>query len=300
MTGRATDPPGPARRTTSVAAAVVSAAIVLLVPRTALADGQPSHGGGLDPDGTITVEIGIPGTAGSGGSGTWEAVGPGGAGGPDVVQHVWVAADSPGAGGTPLDHLCDTGPPEHALGWSYRLLTLDLAGNLLASETVCVPYDLGGEPPAPPPLPPVPSIGEIWARALSQVPPPRTGTSPPVGLVGMATDLWYDGPTEVAVAVSIGPWTVTGTARLAAVAWETDRGETAEASELPGRAGDPAARLDFEIRGSRSLTVRATWTADVVLTGPGIAGRPVPVGSARLSAGTAYAVHDVVGVLVEP
>ena len=81
-----------------------------------------------------------------------------------------------------------------------------------------------------------------WRAALRQIPPPKIGINPrPTGLTGLDTWLWYEGPEELQVSTSIGPWTVTGTARVQDVVFEMGEGRTANASRA-GSESDPAAR----------------------------------------------------------
>ena len=96
---------------------------------------------------------------------------------------------------------------------------------------------------------------------------------------------------------SIGPWTVTGTAGLAEVTFDLGDGETVTASG-PGSEAEPAATHVYETKGTYTITVTARWTADFVLAGPGLPGRPTPMGAAVLRSTRDYPVQEVRGLLV--
>ena len=174
----------------------------------------------------------------------------------------------------------------------------DLSGAIVSQEVRCLALNPDGSLPAPPAVPPVPSIGEIWRAALRQIPPPKIGINPrPTGLTGLDTWLWYEGPEELQVATSIGPWTVTGTARVQDVVFEMGEGRTARANRA-GSEADPAARYVYETKGEYTIVATARWGADFVLTGPGLPPRPTPMGVAVLRSSEDYPVQEVRGLLV--
>jgi hypothetical protein len=153
---------------------------------------------------------------------------------PPPIRYVWLPRDSFIGGPVPS---CSTGDPADPDAYPYILIVQDTAGNELARRDVCVPLDPSGMPQFPP-LPPVPTVGEIWAAARSAIPAPSIGLNPPrVGLTGLDTWLWYQATTQVAVSATIGPWTVTGTAALTAVVYETGDGASYTAGTGSAKLG---------------------------------------------------------------
>jgi hypothetical protein len=264
----------------------VSLALLLV----AVLAGPPPTGGGAWNDDQLVVIIGDGGASGSTGSGA--------AGDQAPYRYVWRAADSSGSSSIGLEHLCPSGDPANPFGWVYQLTVLDLAGAVVGQETRCVPLDPDGGQPAAPPVPPVPSVGDIWRAALARIPAPALGINPePVGLTGLETWFWADGPAEIAIAVSIGEWTVTGTAHLADLTFDTGDGATAT-SAGSGSQAEPATRHVYETKGTYDITVNARWIAEVVMSGAGLAARPTPIGSAALQSTTSYPVQEVRAILV--
>ncbi len=250
---------------------------------------QPAAGGGVAGD-SFFVGIISPGQSGGGG-GTVSESDPNG---PAPYKYTWIPVGIV-AGRAPA---CDAGFGQP--GWPYTLLVQDLSGAIVSQEIRCVPLNPDGSPPAPPALPPIPTIGEIWRAALRQIPPPKIGINPrPTGLTGLETWLWYEGPEELQVATSIGPWTVTGTARVQDVTFEMGEGRTATATRA-GSAADPAARYVYQTKGQYRIVATARWGADFVLTGPGLPARPTPMGVAVLRSSEDYPVQEVRGLLVNP
>jgi hypothetical protein len=252
-------------------------------------DGNPSGGGTVNGS-TVIVGIIAPGQSGGG---SYSADDPAA---PAPIRYVWI----PLGGETPeVVPLCSvTGDPTQLDGYAWLLIVQDTAGNELSREVVCVPIEPGGTiPPAPPPLPPVPTIGEIWAVAMRDIPPPGLGVNPPnKGLTGLDTWLWHQGATQVAVSASIGPWSVTGTAYLTAVTYDTGDGASYNAGA--GSTAEPAVRHIYETKGTYQLTVTGHWEADVVLSGPGLPGAAVPIGTAVLRSTYSYPVVEIRAVLV--
>jgi hypothetical protein len=261
----------------------------LFAPSAALADdyGPPPRGGGGTSGDTFFVGIIAPGQ--DSGSGNVSAGDPNG---PPPYKYTWV----PGGVFAGRGPSCDAGFGQP--GWLHTLVVTDLSGAIINQEVRCLALNPDGSLPAPPALPPVPSIGEIWRAALRQIPPPKISINPrPTGLTGLDTWLWYEGPEELQVSTSIGPWTVTGTARVQDVVFEMGEGRTARANRA-GSESDPAARYVYETKGEYRIVATARWGADFVLTGPGLPPRPTPMGIAVLRSSEDYPVQEVRGLLV--
>jgi hypothetical protein len=266
------------------------AMVVALSPGTAAAvggdTGEPTGGGAVAGD-TVLVGIIAPGQTGA--AGTASAGDPNG---PAPYKYTWVPGGVFGGRGPS----CDAGFGQP--GWLHTLVVTDLSGAIVNQEVRCLALNPDGSIPAPPAPPPVPSIGEIWRAALRQIPPPKIGINPrPTGLTGLETWLWYEGPEELQVSTSIGPWTVTGTARVQDVVFEMGEGRTARADRA-GSESDPAARYVYETKGRYRIVATARWGADFVLTGPGLPPRPTPMGVAVLRSSEDYPVQEVRGLLV--
>jgi hypothetical protein len=266
------------------------AMVVALSPGTAAAvggdTGEPTGGGAVAGD---TVLVGIIAPGQTGGAGTASAGDPNG---PAPYKYTWVPGGVFGGRGPS----CDAGFGQP--GWLHTLVVTDLSGAIVNQEVRCLALNPDGSIPAPPAPPPVPSIGEIWRAALRQIPPPKIGINPrPTGLTGLETWLWYEGPEELQVSTSIGPWTVTGTARVQDVVFEMGEGRTARADRA-GSESDPAARYVYETKGRYRIVATARWGADFVLTGPGLPPRPTPMGVAVLRSSEDYPVQEVRGLLV--
>jgi hypothetical protein len=266
------------------------AMVVALSPGTAAAvggdTGEPTGGGAVAGD---TVLVGIIAPGPTGGAGTASAGDPNG---PAPYKYTWVPGGVFGGRGPS----CDAGFGQP--GWLHTLVVTDLSGAIVNQEVRCLALNPDGSIPAPPAPPPVPSIGEIWRAALRQIPPPKIGINPrPTGLTGLETWLWYEGPEELQVSTSIGPWTVTGTARVQDVVFEMGEGRTARADRA-GSESDPAARYVYETKGRYRIVATARWGADFVLTGPGLPPRPTPMGVAVLRSSEDYPVQEVRGLLV--
>ncbi len=229
--------------------------VILLTAPTSFADtygGPPDAGGGTSGD-TFFVGIIAPGQSGGGGG-----VSAGDPNGPAPYKYTWIPVGLV-AGRAPA---CDAGFGQP--GWPYTLLVQDLSGAIVSQEIRCVPLNPDGSQPAPPALPPIPTIGEIWRAALRQIPPPKIGINPrPTGLTGLETWLWYEGPEELQVATSIGPWTVTGTARVQDVTFEMGAGPPAGAptSSSPVPASRPGPRRWASPSSARARTTRSRRSA---------------------------------------
>jgi hypothetical protein len=246
--------------------------------------GQPIASGGVSGS-TVFVGLLYPGEGGA--PGYISADDPNG---PRPYTYTWVPFGAGSYG--PTDPQC--APGFRVAGTPYTLIVRDLSGAIVNVEAHCV---VQGS--APPGIPPVPTISEIWRAAMREIPGPGLGVNPrPVGLTGLETWLWYEGPSEVGVNTGIGPWTVTGTAYLKEVTFDMGDGESVTGTR-PGSEIDPAARFIYETKGTYRITVTARWEADLVLSGPGIPGRATPIGSAVLRSEHDYRVREVRGVLVE-
>jgi hypothetical protein len=252
--------------------------------------GDPSGGGEVKADKMI-VELTTSGQVGDpGGPGTPMSADSPAA--PSPYRYMWLPPTTGGL--APINPICDAGLGTG--GVPYTLVVQDLGGAIVNMESRCVPMTAAG--PALPQLPPVPSIEEIWRAALRQIPPPKIGINPrPTGLTGLDTWLWYEGPAELQVSVSIGPWTVTGTARVQEVVFEMGDGRTARATSA-GSEANPAASYVYETKGQYRIVATARWGADFVLTGPGLPPRPTPMGVAVLRSSEDYPVQEVRGLLV--
>jgi hypothetical protein len=274
----------------AIAVGVLSLA-ALASPALAVDQPSPPHGGGVGDD-NFWVGIIAPGSQGSpGSSGFISADDPSG---PRPYKYVWIPAGL--VGSPPQAPVCAVafGVP----GWPYALIVQDLNGAIVSQEQRCVPFDPARAPPAPPALPPIPTIGEIWRAALRQITPPGIGVNPrPQGLTGLETWLWYDGPTELQVSTSIGPWVITGTARISDVTFDMGDGHPVTAHRS-GSEAEPAARYVYETKGTYRIQVSARWTASFVLSGPGLLGRSTPMGSAVLRSSREYPVQEVRSLLV--
>jgi len=243
----------------------------------------PGTGGGVNPE-SFWVGIIAPGSSGSSGY-----IGADDPNGPRPYTYTWVPFGA-GAFG-PTEPQCGG---FGAVGTPYTLIIRDLSGAIVNMEAHCIPE---GQPV--PTIPPVPTIGEIWRAAMRDITEPAIGLNPrPTGLTGLETWLWYEGPHELAVSAGIGPWTVTGTARLTEVTFDMGDGDPVTAS-TPGSEAEPAARFVYETKGTYDIEVTVRWTADLVLTGPGITARPTPIGSAVLRSTERYPVQEVRGLLVD-
>ncbi len=258
---------------------------VLAMPfGVAHADGtDPAVGGGsVSDDGGVTVGIGLAGAEGHDGK-----PGAGNAATVSPYRYQWVRATAVGNQG--VGGLCAIpGDPFGGLPWVRN--TYDLAGNLVTWDIVCLPAQTTQA--TLPALPPVPTIADIWAVALKQIPRPVLGADPATGLTGLDTHLWYDGPETVSIGATIGEWTVIGTAHLVSATFDTGDGTRTAA------APRPQTDVTYERKGDRTLVITARWEADVVMTGPGVTARPTAIGAALLRSTQPYHVREVRSVLV--
>ena len=147
-------------------------------------------------------------------------------------------------------------------------------------------------------LPVAPTIGDVW-RAVA-LPRPVVGANPVTrGVTGLDTRLWSGGAQTVQVAVAIGGFRVTGTARVVGYRFSTDEGFLG-ASAGPGDAAHPAAAHRFAAKGPHSVSVASVWRATVTMTAVGgdpIA-VPIDIDTAVLTATVDYPVVEVRSKLV--
>ncbi|MDQ1466182.1 MAG: hypothetical protein QOH10_597 [Actinomycetota bacterium] len=255
--------------------------------------------GGTPPELGVGLLVSAPGGPGSGGNDTYTADDPS-APRPVFVRAVPAEVGASGAGG--LSNLCFTpkGPtgPEYPLGngWIFNIeLFATATGAYLATiRAVCQPLD----PAAPDEVPPAPvvsqppTIGDIW-RAVA-LPTPPIGVSPAAkGVTGLPTWVWTNGALPVGVAVGLGGYTVTGTARV--VGYGVFAGDAGWVrSSVAGGPGDPAFAHVYETVGTYRLGVATLWSADAVMTGPGLA-IPITIdlGTAVVTNGRDYPVVQI-------
>lgn len=220
-------------------------------------DDDAVTGSGHLGDGRIEVSL----EAGGGGGGS-------GGGGSSGSAGQWVGYDVGlcGANGETWFDLAvgDSGtasPPAFEPAGVLRHLVLILPDGTMAGSVVW--NSCTTPPPAAPP-----SAQAVLAAA--DLPLAQVRTSPAVtGLVGIENWFWYEGPTQVQVAVNLAGWNATGVAR--AVAWHWDFGDGASAtSEEPGTAEDPAVTHTYTRKGTRDIVVTVTWAADFTLAGHGL------------------------------
>ena len=216
---------------------------------------------------------------------------------PPLVRYVWTAL--PGVPGT-LENLCNaaggpiTGPAQVVFGWLYDVVGYTLDNRIISHTHECVPFPDPNDRSTPPPPPPfvAPTVGDVW-RAVA-LPRPVVGVNPVRrGVTGLDTWLWSGGPTVAQVAVTIGAFRVTGTARVVGYRFATDEGFLGETA-APGDDARPAATHRFVVKGVHALSVASVWHADVTMVGPGGAAPvPIDIDTAVLTATVAYPVVEV-------
>ncbi len=214
---------------------------------------------------------------GGGEGGTWQAVAP-------PVPNAFDCTTIPGAAATPTD--------------LYRLVAGDFGNGaaFIGEFCVVVPPNTTWTPPAPP------TLEEILDAA--NTPDPVIELNPAAGgLTGLATHLWYDGPTTIAVAVTIRGYTVTGRAWLETVTWDTgqpDRNGTTtyqHPATGAGTEGQPAVRHVYETKGATTITAAFSWTGEFTITGNGLIPRAVDLGTVTLDTTRTYPITEARSVL---
>ncbi len=267
-----------------------------LVAVPARATGAMVEGSGELEGGRLGVGIDV-GTAGG------VVVGAGSPALPRLVSYTWTPL-APGRAGS-LENLCNAAggpvadPADVVFGWLYEVVATARDGRVISVTHECVPFPDPDDHSTPPPPPDLvaPTVGDVW-RAVA-LPRPVVGTNPVTrGVTGLDTWLWSGGPAVVQVAATIGPFRITGTARVVGYRFATDEGFLAETA-APGDDAHPGAVHRFTRKGSHSLSVSTVWRATVTMTGPGAAA-PVPVDldTAVLTATVDYPVVEVRSRLV--
>lgn len=221
---------------------------------------------------------------------------------PRLIHYSWTVIPSVQVGD--LAGLCNANPqggsdPNQAVfGWFYRVIGSTAGGQVVSDELVCVahPNANDGAPPMPV-LPTSPTVGDVW-RAVA-LPRPVVGANPVSrGVTGLKTRLWAGGAQTAQVAVSIGAYRITGTARVVEFRFSTDEGYSG-ASTAPGDASNPAATHEFTRKGAHQLSVASVWRATVTLVGPGVTVPiPIDIDTAVLTATVDYPVVEVRSRLV--
>ena len=264
--------------------------------RAQAASGEGSFGG-AQPELGVGLLVAVPGAEGSG-QGVYATSDP------DVPRPVFTRAIPATSGGQgDLSNLCRAadGPPisEFPLGngWWFDIeLFATSDGHYIATiDAICVALDPAA-PNAPPPAPVLsqpPTIGEVW-RSVG-LPAPTIGVSPQAnGVTGLATWVWTGGSINpVAVAVSLRGYTITGTARVTGYAVFPGVGGW-QRSPDPGQPDDPAFVHTYEQTGTYRLGVATLWSANAVLSGPGLA-TPIAIdlGTAVVTNGRDYPVVQI-------
>jgi hypothetical protein len=262
---------------------------VLLVFASAAPAHAASGDGALDgSELSVELEVSVPG------SGT-TSYGPNDPGAPSPIRVVMELVDTSFSSPAP-DFFC--GQPGDGLGWNYRMTVIDNAtGAVISSTFVCVPIEIPGTEPVAPAVPQPPTIAEIWGAVT--LPAPAIAVSPAnEGVVGLDTWLWSGGATDAQIAVSLGGYTVTGTAHVTEYRFDAGDGRLSSAVSS-GSPGAPGATHVFDVKGRYTLRVASVWQATVTMTGPGLTSPlPIAIGSAVLTSTRAYPVVEVRSVLV--
>jgi hypothetical protein len=251
--------------------------------------------GGTPPSLGVGLLVSVPGLAGSGHE-SYAAADPNA---PRPVFERAIPA-SAGIGVSGLSNLCQIGPPDPAYplgnGWLFSIeLFATASGAYLATlGTVCEPFAPGsaGAVPVPPALAQPPTIGEIWKSV--GLPTPPVGVSPAVkGVTGLATWVWTNGSAPVGVAVSLSGYRVTGTARVIGYGVFPGEGGWVR-SRVAGGPSDPAFAHTYEATGTYRLGVATLWSADAVMTGPGLTTPlTIDLGTAVVTNGRDYPVIEI-------
>ena len=228
---------------------------------------------------------------------------------PPGPKFVWVnlllACDAAGnAGWTPMTDLSAAildlsflagGPAlvEPGVLWVGELVD-PVNGGTNSGYISCV----GAGQPRPPLPPPLPTADQIWGAALTFE--PQVNLDPYVrGLTGLETYMWYEGPTDDNVTITLNGYTVTAAIQAVEFGWdmggETRNGEQVHHSARAGSPDDPAAEHTYATPGPVMVTHEITWTGTSVLTGPGLpaGGITVDLGQAVLATARDYDVIEV-------
>lgn len=144
--------------------------------------------------------------------------------------------------------------------------------------------------PAPPPPP---SAAQV--RDAVGIPTPVIGVNPATrGLTGMLTYVWYEGPTERTVTVTLNGYTVTATAHATSFEWHMGDGHTYTTSS-PGSPSNPAVKHAYATKGTPTISVRVTWTGTYTFSAGGVTGNG-SLGSVAFAGSRPYPVDEVQAV----
>jgi hypothetical protein len=208
------------------------------------------------------------------------------------------------AGGEINDAACGPDPapdpndPDTPNMTSFMFMRIDLTTGIGEVVEIC---RSDSQPLAQAPIPPVPNLTSVLGAA--ETPVPVVTLNPAVqGLTGLETWLWYDGPAELTVAVSLNGYTITGTAVPTSFAWTMGapdvNGTSTHSADVPGNVDDPAARHTYETVGTYTITLTVTWTGSFTVTGNGLPGGPVDLGTTTVDGTLTYPVREARSILV--
>ncbi|MCU1459270.1 MAG: hypothetical protein JWL73_3362 [Actinomycetia bacterium] len=195
-------------------------------------------------------------------------------------------------------------------GFTGRSSTLIRTNRATGAVVVTYACTVAGSPSSIPPLPP--TYADFWAEATRALPVPSIGASPDsVGLTGLDTYLW-SGPTsrDEQVAVTAGPWTVSGHAGLrsfelrivddasGAIVAVQAVPRAADGSVHFGGPSDPLVRWSFRSRGRYRVELGAVWAIDTAsVTGPDVPPTVVPMGTVTIPVEIVYPVDEARAVI---
>jgi hypothetical protein len=277
----------------------VVVAMLAAIPTAGVAQAETGQGtfGGSPPTLGVGLRVTVAGSDGNG-STTFSDDDPAL---PRPVFTLAVPALPAGAGAGGLGNLCQVpGTPRDPAfplgnGWNFEIqLFRSSDGEYLATiGAFCQPLDPGApnQPPVPPTLPQPPTIAEIWRSIGLPVPP--IGASPSArGITGLPTRVWTEGAGPVAIAVSLGGFTITGTATI--VGYGVFAGDGWMHSTGAGTPDAPAGEHTYETTGTFRLGVATRWSAVAVISGPGLATPlTIDLGIAVVTNGRDYPVVQV-------
>ena len=279
--------------------AVVVIAMLAVTPTATVAHAETGYGtfGGAPPELGVGLRVTVAGVDGDGATTYADND-------PKLPRPVFtraVPAPAGGEGAGALSNLCQVPgtpvDPAHPLGngWIFEIQLFRSAdGAYLATiSAYCQPLDpiAPDQPPAPPAVTQPPTIGEIW-RSIA-LPAPSIGASPAArGITGLSTRVWTNGSAPVAIAVSLGGFTITGTASI--VGYGVFAGDGWIRSADAGTPDRPAAEHTYESTGTYRLGVATEWSAAAVIIGPGLATPlTIDLGTAIVTNGRDYPVVQV-------
>lgn len=255
------------------------------------AEALPTPGGGGEVQAELTVPVGD-GVGQVGGTGSGEgirAVGdtPGSvAEESGFVTEFWRSTGLPcrlpiGGAAAPEDEVL------------YHLIEHDArTGMDYIADTDC--RDPAAVPDPPPLPPPPPTPGEVTDLVRARIDVPAVGVNPdPVGLTGLATRLWYDGPRQATVSAAVRGYAVTATMRAVRFCWDPGDARTSQlCSPRPGSADDWAHEWVYETKGDYEVAVEAVWAGTWRFTGHG-ASASGELATIRTRGTRAYPVEEI-------